>query len=223
MESIHRRIFRESFPYDFVGETLRLLINTYKLVWADLERRYPLPEGYGEIHDLFPHELRGQFNYEWRKLAGRYAGIVGRSLTNSTGGAYHTEIVSKQAVLEVEAVETPKSMRRFKRVSYRQDLVKACQLNMFEKTEHQGVDAEDLDNKLLYGVLLHGFPQSRSPGFAFVGFPKQDATGYEDVINLFHYYPEVLKLYEEPVEPEQELDIRLKPSALEESEDQESG
>lgn len=211
--SEYRRVFRENVPYDFLGDTMRLLINTYKATWESLERRYPFNEAYGEAHDLFPQELKREFDYKWRKLAKRYKGIAGVSLPNSNGGAYRTEIIAGRVVLNALAVESPKAMKRFREGRYRQVLAETCQLNIFETAE-QSKNYERIRNDgPIYAVLLHGPTQSRSPGFINIGFPKKDSKGYEDNISLFGYYPEMLKLNEAPIEQEQEIALRLKPSA----------
>ena len=198
----YRQILQDSVPHDFVRESLRLLINTYRATWDTLGRKYP----YEEAHDLFPHELRASFERDWRELAGKHPRVYGSVERNKTGGAFHTEVYSGPIVLTQCALDTPRQFSRLKKAIFRQTLAQDFQLNLLEPREDKAPWEK------LYGVLVHGPAQAKSPGFACIGFPDPDCTKFLGLINLFSYCPEMLKLYEASEEKPQELDIRLKPS-----------
>jgi hypothetical protein len=187
-------LFFESVPSEFLKDTVRAVIRSYRNAQDDCTK---FDEG--ETRDVFSHIRRAHFQTDWRRVARGYAELQAISAENEKGTASHTKIRGATVVLTESAVDSWADVpdRAIFRATYARRPQTAFRgFGMDEPPAVQGAP--------LYAILAHG-PRAAgritTPHFVFVGFPTPDCTEYVHTISLRHLMDAVLPEFDAVAEP----------------------
>lgn len=180
------KLFFDSFPSEFLKDSLRALVRSYRNAQDDCTK---FDEG--ETRDVFSHIRRAHFQTEWRRVAKAYPeDLQATSAENERGTASHTKIRGATMVLTESAVDSWADVpdRAIFRTTYARS----------PQTAFTGFGMEEppvVEGAPLYAILAHG-PRAAGritvPHFVFVGFPTPDCTEYIHTISLRHLLAAVL-------------------------------
>lgn len=192
--------FKESVPDEFLVDTVQCVCECYLEAYQECVK-FPR----WERHDVRSHYRRALIEYRWRDVASRHKGVSAKAVPNKIGSAYHTEITIGNVVLVESFVDSPQSVVR--PAAFRQTLTMEYQ-PLFEQESQESLEEEGL-----FGILLHGASDERTPRFAHIVFPVRIGDGYHfERVDLFDWFADVVKsktsFQEELVPDEIEPELR---------------